>query len=546
MISTAKDNLLELDKLSLLPRQGPPIVRNISMSIAKGEAVGLVGESGSGKSMTATAIMGLLPTTMQTKGKIIFNGCDLLNASAKEMQDLRGQAMTMIFQEPLASLNPLHTIGRQIGEAIKTNVAKINDKQLTKRKNYFIRRVGLTVDMLSKYPHQLSGGQRQRVLMAIMIVHKPKLLIADEPTTALDASLRVQMLQLLSSLCAEEGSALLLITHDINMVESFTNRVYVMHGGRVLEEGKSKVLLRKPGHPWTKRLLAARKLGKAHPVRESTKLLQVSNLAVHYPIRKGILKRLQGHTAALKPLSFDLLLGQTLGIIGESGSGKSSLALALMRLLKDDEWSGQINLHLPDPNTGDIKSHKFHRLKGRDLRKLRPMIQMIFQDPFSSLNPRLTIRQSIAEGLGLLNVQNKARRLTSKVATAQVKQAMIQAQLDTKLIDKYPQFLSGGQRQRAAIARALIMKPRLLILDEPTSSLDATVQAEIVDLLRTLQKEYQLSYIFITHDIGLALAVSHQAMILKNGKVCEEGSAKTILTKPTSSYGRQLLQAHKF
>ncbi|MBE8182976.1 MAG: ABC transporter ATP-binding protein [Candidatus Portiera sp.] len=544
MLKSKKDYLLELNNISLLPANAPPIVKDISMGIAKGEAVGLVGESGSGKSMTAAAIMGLLPETMQIKGKILFNGDNLLNASAKEKQKLRGKKMAMIFQEPLASLNPLHTVGRQIGEAIKVHANKQGEEKFSQKIKTLLGKVNLDQDVSIKYPHQLSGGQRQRVLMAIMIAHKPQLLIADEPTTALDASLRVQMLKLLCSLCAESGTSLLLITHDISMVENFTERVYVMHGGQIIEEGKSDKLLKSPRHPWTKRLLAARKLGKASVAGKSKKLLQVSKLAVHYPIRKGILRRLQGYTHALKPLSFELAKGETLGILGESGSGKSSMAMALMRLLKDDEWNGEIYLSLPDVASKSTKQYQLHDIKGKELRYLRPVVQMIFQDPFSSLNPRLTIKQSIAEGLHLMNIGHKKKGMSNQTELQKVKQVMRQVQLDTKLIDKYPQFLSGGQRQRAAIARALIMQPHLLILDEPTSSLDATVQSEIVDLLRTLQKEHQLSYIFITHDIGLAVALSHQAIILKNGEVVESGMANNILIKPKSSYGKQLLQAY--
>ncbi len=564
-------NLLEIEKLRLLTNNSSHIanndshvasnnthiVRGINLHIKRGEVVGLVGESGSGKSMTAAAVMGLLPQNIQTKGKIIFNGNNLLDYSEKQMLSLRGNKMTMIFQEPLAALNPLHTIGKQIGEAITAHSGKGNWRDtpgLTKKLNHLLSRVDLDEDIAMKYPHQISGGQRQRVLIAIMMANKPQLLIADEPTTALDASLRVQMINLLCSLCSEEGSSLLLITHDISIVERFTDRVYVMHEGRILEEGESVKTLNRPKHPWTKRLLAARKLGKAPIIRKSSDLLEVSQLAVNYPIRRGILRRLHGHTHALHPVDFKLAVGQTLGVIGESGSGKSSMALGLSRLLKDDEWSGQVTLSLPDLYTEKVH---LHELNGEKLRAFRPSVQMIFQDPFSSLNPRLTIRQSIAEGLHLLKTPSILSASSKKGATTasqkqspqsellQVKQAMRQAQLDVKLMDKYPQALSGGQRQRAAIARALIMKPRLLILDEPTSSLDATVQAEIVNLLRTLQNDHNLSYIFITHDIGLALALSHQALILKNGKVVEKGLAASILTNPKSAYGRQLLQAHK-
>lgn len=542
------NNLLATKRLSLIATSSDKdmqLVKNLSLHIKPGEAVGLVGESGSGKSLTASAIIGLLPNNIKTRGEVIFNQHNILASSQESMRKLRGNDLTMIFQEPLASLNPLHTIGRQVAEAVKQcgqtkqNI-QTNNSASPKYTQELLRKVGLDESILYKYPHQISGGQRQRVLIAIMIANKPRLLIADEPTTALDASLRRQILELLVSLTISEGRSLLLITHDINLVVAFTNRVYVMREGKILEEGPAKILFKKPQHPWTKKLLVARKLGKPVAFKSSNKnLLKVKQLKVSYPIRRGILRRIKGYTDALRPLSFVLREGETLGIVGESGSGKSSLALALMRLLKSDEWQGKILLSRSASNSPPLE---WSSLSGKELRMARANMQMIFQDPFSSLNPRFTLRQSIAEGLQTITEDKDSHKAAREEKL--LKQVMRQVKLNYSLLEAYPQSLSGGQRQRVSIARALIMKPRLLILDEPTSSLDATVQLEIVDLLRSLQKDYRLSYIFITHDINLALAISHQAFILRDGKVVEKGEAKVVLTKPKSSYARTLIKAH--
>ena len=521
------DDLLQIKNLSLKANSSSgweTIVQNVNINIKPGEAVGLVGESGSGKSLTATSVMGLLPRNIRPGGKIIFRGKDILDSSNERIRQIRGKEIAMIFQEPLASLNPLHTSGRQINEALKRNRDRSDIKEL-------LEKVGLDQSILQKYPHQISGGQRQRILMLIMLAQEPRLLIADEPTTALDASLRRQTLKLLSSLTIKEGKSLLLISHDINMVKRFTQRIYIMHQGIIMEEGKTLSVLTRPKNSWTKRLAAAQKLGSPVTLRKKiVPLLRIKSLTVNYPIRRGVLRRVKGHVHALAPLSFSLSCGETMGVIGESGSGKSSLALAIMRLLNNDEWGGEANLIV------DGKNIKISSLRSDELRSTRPLFQMIFQDPFSSLNPRFTLRNSIMEGLKLLPDISHPEQQVSKV--------MEEVKLSHSLLDVYPRSLSGGQRQRAAIARALIMQPRLLILDEPTSSLDSTVQLEIINLLRSLQRERKLSYIFITHDINLAKAISHKCLVLRSGKLVEQGT--DVLRRPKNDYTRMLVNAHKF
>ncbi len=533
--------LLKIQNLKLRISNSPLLLKGVNLEIKAGEIIGLVGESGSGKSLTATAVMGLLPQGAKVQGKIIFNEQDLLALSEKQKRKMRGSKIAMIFQEPLASLNPLHNIGRQIIEAIKANNSNHSKEKITIIMQQTLSSVGLTKEIAQQYPHQLSGGQRQRALIAMMTVNRPQLLIADEPTTALDASLRLQMLELLRKLCQEHNTALLLITHDINMVAAFAKKIYVMHQGKILEEGKTSKVLNKPSHQWTNKLLQASNLGKPTSGKKGEAILKVKSLRVRYPIRKGILKRIKGFAPALENTSFELREAETLGILGESGSGKSSLAMAILRLLKEDEWQGNIDFAIN--NTGcpaDAKYIRLTDLRGKELRAIRPQMQMIFQDPFSSLNPRFTIEESIGEGL----------QFVSKVSAPErrelIKKVMAEVNLKHHLASSYPNELSGGQRQRAAIARSLVMQPRLLVLDEPTSSLDSTVQLEIVDLLRALQKRRKLSYIFITHDINLALAISHKVLVLKEGKTVESGETKKTLSKPSTPYLKKLLRAHSF
>lgn len=513
------------------------LINGIDLEINSGEIVALVGESGSGKSLTAMAIMGLLPRGVQVQGKIIYKDKNILNLSENQIGSMRGKEIAMIFQEPLAALNPLHNIACQISESLRSNnKSKQEANNITLQ---LLKNIGLNDEIAQKYPHQLSGGQRQRVLIAMMTANKPHLLIADEPSTALDASSRLKILGLLRNLCLKNNTSLLLITHDINMVKSFAAKIYVMHKGEILETGKTSKVLNIPKHDWTKKLLAACKLGKPTPSKKSIAILKIKSLQVNYPIRKGVFKRIKGYTHALAKTDFELQKGETLGILGESGSGKSSLGMAVLRLLKKDEWQGKIDF-LQGDNLAKPRYITLSKLQAQELRSIRPQMQMIFQDPYSSLNPRLTVGQSIAEGL----------QFVYKVSAPKREQiihcVMDEVNLNREFIFAYPNELSGGQRQRVAIARSLVMEPYLLILDEPTSSLDATAQLEIVNLLRSLQKRRKLSYIFITHDIGLTYALSHKVLILKEGKVITKGETKKILTKPSSNYVKELLRAYNY
>ncbi len=511
--------LLKIDRLSLAIGT-QRILTGVSLNVNEGEAVGLVGESGSGKSMTALTVMGLAPLGATVKGRILFKGTDLLLLKEDARDNLRGKAMTMIFQDPLAALNPLHTIAKQLGEILAIHKDTAPKRQ---RIAELMEQVELVPRLASQYPHQLSGGQRQRVLIAMMMAHKPALLLADEPTTALDASLRVKTLKLLTSLCSTQGIGLLLITHDIRMISAFTDRLYVMKSGQLVEDGRTKALLQRPKHPYTKTLLRAHKLGEPTPLSSKQKLMRVSSLKVHYPIRKGVLKLIQGWVNALAHANFDIRSGETVAFLGESGSGKTSLALALMRILKTEEWDGKI----------EFDGVELSSLTGRSLRLVRPQFQMIFQDPYSSLNPRFTIRNIIEE-----NLQS---HLTKQEKLELVERSLVEVQLSKEYLAAYPNELSGGQRQRVAIARAIITQPKLLVLDEPTSSLDVTVQAEIIALFKKLQSERQLSYVFITHDIHLAQSLSHRLLVLHKGKVVEKGDTRKVLSQPKSSYTRELV-----
>lgn len=519
--------LLRIRRLNL-GIAGTKILKDISLTLNEGESVGLVGESGSGKTMTALAIMGLAPLGSHIEGRILLERRNLLSLSQRQLGRLRGKTMAMIFQDPLASLNPLHLVGKQLQEMLNIHIS-LAPRQKRQRIEELLDQVQLRPQLLSQYPHQLSGGQRQRLLIAMMMIHKPKLLLADEPTTALDASLRLRSLALLRNLCRSRNVGLLLITHDLGSVTRFTDRIYVMQAGRLVEEGPTKRLLTRPKHGYTQKLLAAEKLGAARPVIGDKRLLKVTGLRVHYPLRHGILKRIRGWVHAVKTVDLSLRTGETVAILGESGSGKTSIALALLQVLKPIEWDGDIIFS--NRNLGNLSAQR--------LRQVRPQFQMIFQDPYASLNPRLSVGSIIAENLQLHGIAAASERARL------VKRVMDEVQLSRSYGNVYPNELSGGQRQRVAIARALITQPRLLVLDEPTSSLDATVQAEIVQLLKRLQRTYSLSYVFITHDINLARALSHQLIIMRQGEIVEQGDSQRILAQPQSSYTRELLYSSR-
>ena len=508
------------------------------MDVGKGRVCALVGESGSGKSMTAMAIMGLLPAGAKVSGSIRFRGTELLPPNEKQNRRLRGTKMAMIFQDSLAALNPLHKVSRQLSEMAHPFL-KRDPKLCRAEVSEALARVHLPEELGQRYPHQLSGGQRQRVLLAMMTMRKPELLIADEPTTALDASLRLQMMSLMCALCSEQKTSLLLITHDLPLVRHFGDEVCVMKGGRIIETGKASKLselselMKRPKHPYTKKLLGAYRVGRptrrAPPRSNEAPLLAVRDLCIRYPQRKGILRRIKGYHDALTGVSFDLFAGETLAVIGGSGSGKTSLALALLRLLKDEDWNGSVRFAGQD----------LRRLTSHQLRELRPTMQMIFQDPAASINPRFGVFRIITEGLirsrkkedgNLEDLQKKC------------KEAMTEVQLDPDRLFEPPSKFSGGQKQRIAIARALIMQPRLLVLDEPTSSLDVTVQTEIISLLRQLQKDHKLAYVFITHDMRLARSLGHKTLVLHGGTAVEFGETAKVFRNPQSQYTKDLLQ----
>ena len=521
--------LLNVDKLSVhFGDENAPFraVDRISYSVKQGEVVGIVGESGSGKSVSSLAIMGLIDYPGRVMAdKLEFNGRDLQRISEKERRQLVGAEVAMIFQDPMTSLNPCFTVGYQIMEAIKVHQGG-NKQTRRQRAIDLLNLVGIPdpASRLDVYPHQLSGGMSQRVMIAMAIACRPKLLIADEPTTALDVTVQAQILQLLRELKQELNMGLLFITHNLSIVRQLADRVAVMQNGRCVEHNDCRALFSAPAHPYTQRLLDSEPDGEPVPLAaDAPVLLQADDLKVAFPVRKGILRRVVDHHRVVNSLSFQLRAGETLGLVGESGSGKSTTGLALLRLI---------------PSGGKI-TFAGQPIQGRNRRQLLPLrrqMQVVFQDPNSSLNPRLTAQQIIEEGLRV-----HQPTLTAAEREQAVILAMQEVGLDPASRQRYPAAFSGGQRQRIAIARALIVKPQLIVLDEPTSSLDKTVQAQILNLLKALQRKHQLAYIFISHDLGVVRALCHQVMVLRQGEVVEQGECKSVFSAPWHEYTRQLL-----
>lgn len=504
-------------------------VRNISFTVEKGQTVALVGESGSGKSVTALSILQLLPYPMASHptGSIKFNGEEIVGAPEKKMRAMRGSQIGMIFQEPLSSLNPLHTIERQIAEVILLH-KKINKAQTRARVIELLELVGLPKmkDRLNAYPHQLSGGQRQRVMIAMALANDPELLIADEPTTALDVTIQAQILELLDDLKKRLNMSLLIITHDLKIVEKMADKVCVMKNGVIVEQKDKAALFAAPEHDYTKMLLAAQPKGNTNPANENAPvLLSAQNIKVWFPDKKDFFGRPQSFVKAVDDVSLQLREQQTLGIVGESGSGKTTLGLAILKLLSSEGkilFGGQ-----------DITD-----VSGSDLRALRAKMQIVFQDPFGSLSPRMSIADIVGEGLAV-----HRRDISDRAREELVVQALKDVRLDPDTRFRYPHEFSGGQRQRISIARALVLHPRLLILDEPTSALDVSVQAQIVDLLRELQERYKLSYLFISHDLRVVKALSHDLLVMKDGKEVESGKAADIFNNPKTAYTQALMEA---
>jgi microcin C transport system ATP-binding protein len=528
-----KETLVSVEDLSVDFRGGGGnivrAVRNVSFDIGKAETVALVGESGSGKTVTALSILRLLPypAASHPSGVIRFKGEDLMALPLDGLRHVRGNQISMIFQEPMTSLNPLHTIEQQIGEVLKIHRG-LSNSAAQRRVLDLLDKVGIEdpKGRLDSYPHQLSGGQRQRVMIAMALANEPDLLIADEPTTALDVTIQAQILDLLLKLKSEFNMAMLLITHDLGIVRKMADRVCVMTNGEIVERGATRGIFASPQHPYTKHLLASEPKGTPPTFDpKALTILEAKDLRVWFPIRRGFLRRTVGHIKAVDGIDLEVKEGQTLGVVGESGSGKTTLGLALLRLVSSD---GPI-IYLGD------------RIDGYDSKRMRPLrrdMQIVFQDPYGSLSPRLSIAQIIEEGLLIQKPDmDRAER------RARVSKALKEVGLDPAAQDRYPHEFSGGQRQRIAIARALVLEPKFLILDEPTSALDVSVQAQIVDLLRDLQRRYKLAYLFISHDLKVVRALANDIIVLRYGKVVEQGPARTVFAEPKTDYTKALLAA---
>ena len=506
-----------------------PAVRHVSFDINKGETVALVGESGSGKTVTALSVLQLLPypTAWHPSGSILFRGREMIGAKPAALRGVRGDRITMIFQEPMTSLNPLHTIEKQVAETLILH--KGLDKAAARaRVIELLHLVGLpeAESRLNAYPHQLSGGQRQRVMIAMALANDPDLLVADEPTTALDVTIQAQILKLLKDLQARFGMAVLMITHDLTIVEKMADRTCVMTEGEIVEQGPTKRIFASPQHEYTKRLLAA--APKGHKVAAkpgAPTVIESRDLKVWFPIKKGFLRRTAGYVKAVDGVTASVREGQTLGVVGESGCGKTTLALALLRLVSSE---GEIV----------FQGQNIQGWKSKQMRPLRAQMQIVFQDPFASLSPRMSVGQIVGEGLDVHNIApNKEER------RALIDRALTEVGLDPAARDRYPHEFSGGQRQRISIARAMVLKPRLVVLDEPTSALDMSVQAQIVDLLRDLQQRHNLAYLFISHDLRVVRALADDILVMRAGKIVEQGTAEGIFENPQQAYTRALIAA---
>ncbi|WP_166144036.1 ABC transporter ATP-binding protein [Methylosinus sp. RM1] len=523
--------LLDVRDLSVAFSQGGKetlAVDKVSFSVERGRTLALVGESGSGKSITALSIVRLLPpAAIHTSGRIDFSGEDILKASDAELRAIRGAKITMVFQEPMTSLNPLQTIEQQIGEILELHGARGAEK-IRARVVELLGEVGIPnpSERLTAFPHQLSGGQRQRVMIAMALANRPDLLIADEPTTALDVTVQAQILALLERVQKTYGMAMLFITHDLGLVRRFADDVCVMQHGRIVEKGDVEKVFSAPEHPYTKALLAAEPKG-APPVEDENEpvLVAANDLKVWFPIKRGFLRRTVGHIKAVDGVTLAVRRGSTVGVVGESGSGKTTLGLALLRLIRSE---GPI-LYLGE------------RIDAKSVAEMRPLrrdMQIVFQDPYGSLSPRMSVAEIVAEGLGV-----QMRGLSFEETREIVAKALAETGLDPAMMDRYPHEFSGGQRQRIAIARAIVLKPKFIVLDEPTSALDMSVQAQIVDLLRELQAKHSLAYLFISHDLKVVKSLAAHLIVMRHGKVVEEGPATEVFAAPKSDYTRALFAA---
>jgi len=520
--------VLDIRDLSVAFRQdGQRIeaVRGVSFSVGRGETVALVGESGSGKSVTALSTVSLLPGSAEVAGSVAYRGDEMIGADETRLRRVRGNDISFIFQEPMTSLNPLHTLEKQIAESLAVHQG-LSGQAARDRIVELLTRVGIADAelRLKDYPHQLSGGQRQRVMIAMALANGPELLIADEPTTALDVTIQAQILDLLAELKRSENLSLLFITHDLGIVRRIADRVCVMKDGSIVEQGPTADIFARPDHPYTQKLLGAESVGRPTPVAPGApQIAQTDKLRVWFPIKRGLMRRTVGHIKAVNAATLAVRAGETVGIVGESGSGKTTLALAIMRLIASE---GPIQ----------FMEHRIDGLRGRAMRGLRRDMQIVFQDPYGSLSPRMTVEEIVAEGLSIHKPGNGD---TARL----VAETMAEVGLDPLTMHRYPHEFSGGQRQRIAIARAMILRPKLLVLDEPTSALDMTVQVQIVDLLRRLQRDHGLAYLFISHDLKVVRALSHQVLVMKRGDIVEAGPAEAIFDAPQSEYTKELMAA---
>jgi microcin C transport system ATP-binding protein len=521
--------LLTIDNLSVNFASGGSVinaVRNVSMTILKGETHALVGESGSGKSVTAHSILRLLPSeASHPSGRVIFEGRDLLRSPERVVRGVRGNRIGMIFQEPLSSLNPLHTVERQICEVLFTHQG-LSRTRARKRALELLALVSIPdpEQRLASYPHQLSGGQRQRVMIAMALANEPDMLIADEPTTALDVTVQAQVLRLIAELKERMNMAVLLITHNLGIVRHFADRVSVMRNGEIVETAPRDQLFSSPAHPYTRELIDAEPKGDPVPLTQGPEILSARDLKVWFPIRKGVLRRTVDHFRAVDGITVSVREGRSLGIVGESGSGKSTLGLALLRLVAS---RGEILL----------RGVRIDRFSPRRMRPLRKDVQVVFQDPYGSLSPRMTVESVIGEGLKVHGLGDE------RVRSERTIRALKEVGLDPETRHRYPHEFSGGQRQRIAIARALALDPRVIILDEPTSSLDRSVQFQVLSLLKQLQLRHGLTYLFISHDLKVIRSICHEIIVMRSGRVVESGPTEKVLRSPAQEYTRDLVRA---
>jgi microcin C transport system ATP-binding protein len=531
-MDSVNNPLLSVRDLSVAFRQGPKqilAVDRISFDLRKGETVALVGESGSGKSVTALSVMKLLPypAASHPSGSVLFKGQELLSLPENEIRRVRGNDITIIFQEPMTSLNPLHTIEKQIGEILLLHGGVTGARART-RILELLDLCGIpdSASRLACYPHQLSGGQRQRVMIAMALANEPDLLIADEPTTALDVTVQAQILKLLKELQIRLGMAMLFITHDLGIVRKIADRICVMKDGKIVETGPVAEVFERPQHPYTRELLAAEPKPDPAPLQPQAPIMvETDNLKVWFPVKRGVMRKVVGHIKAVDGVSISVRKGETLGIVGESGSGKTTLGLAILRLISSD---GPI-VFMGKPLQG---------LRFKQMRPFRRDMQIVFQDPYGSLSPRMSVADIIEEGLGVHQPQLSVEQREQRVIAA-----LEDVGLNPEIRFRYPHEFSGGQRQRIAVARAIVLEPSFVVMDEPTSALDMLIQSHIVDLLRDLQKRHDLTYLFISHDLRVVSALASRLIVMRNGKVVEEGPAADLFRNPKSDYTRALFAA---